>query len=808
MEIFRTTAVASRFCVPLINAASMPNYLAAPSLSAGMVKVIRHTGGAWNVANITALPTAITGATTYLDVELTATELTSDNLAYPIVVQFIDTTSPKNFNDQSVVIWSLPVGVNALQINGTAQTARDVGASVLLSAGTGTGQLDFTSGVVKSNLVQILATALTETAGYLAAGFKALLNVASPVFTLASVNQTGDSFARLGTPSGASIEADIAAINAKTTNLPASPAAVGSNMGSVSSVTADVGITQAGADKVWGSATRTLTAFGFTVAANLTQILGTALTETTGYLAAGFKKLFNIASPVFTLASVNQTADFGTADFNSTQKSSITSSVPTVVQNQNGMATSATQTTILNSVNAITTNTARSAPRVPGFMPRPVSSTATYEIDLLLYSLQGLSEDADSNTITVHARNSSGTSRDSGLSSTTMTRNSVGKYTVQYTVNYNDTAESVYFDFTWAVATVAMKDGAVTQVQDNESTSTMVAIKAQTDKLTFDGSNNIKSVKNATDLGTADFNATEKASITAAQTAPDNTSIAAIKAKTDQLLFDSNSNVKSDVKALNEESFGDMQLATNDNSFNNPHSDLTNIYFQYNLTGLQLNTYYVLLDQNTGLRTDIYVEDLIDAGHTIVISSAIDVSTYICSLYAVSTAVLNLKQINVENFQGNAVSMMSKNNAGLYIYSKSGDALQLHTDSSGHKDISAKEIDSIKSFVQNLPSDPASESLVIAAVNTAISDILGVQTDVTTIVNALPSSGKLSNFNPATGTVDGTTYDYIYQLIMAMVNGKFVKDLPSSGYITFYKRNDSDVLTIVNDTSTQRTRSV
>lgn len=43
--------------------------------------------------------------------------------------------------------------------SGTAQTARDIGASVLLSSGTGTGQLDFTSGVVKGNVTQLLGTA-------------------------------------------------------------------------------------------------------------------------------------------------------------------------------------------------------------------------------------------------------------------------------------------------------------------------------------------------------------------------------------------------------------------------------------------------------------------------------------------------------------------------------------------------------------------------------------------------------------------------------------------------------------------------
>ena len=81
---------------------------------------------------------------------------------------------------------------------GTAQTARDLGASVLLSAGSGTGQLDFTAGVVKANLAQILGTALTETAGQIAAAFKKFFNVALPVATTESVNQTGDSYARLG----------------------------------------------------------------------------------------------------------------------------------------------------------------------------------------------------------------------------------------------------------------------------------------------------------------------------------------------------------------------------------------------------------------------------------------------------------------------------------------------------------------------------------------------------------------------------------------------------------------------------------
>lgn len=93
-------------------------------------------------------------------------------------------------NAAASAVGGLPVAVDTsgrvdvLKINGTSQTARDIGASVLLSAGTGAGQLDFTSGVIKANLAQILGTALTETAGQLAAAFKKFFNIATPASTM------------------------------------------------------------------------------------------------------------------------------------------------------------------------------------------------------------------------------------------------------------------------------------------------------------------------------------------------------------------------------------------------------------------------------------------------------------------------------------------------------------------------------------------------------------------------------------------------------------------------------------------------
>lgn len=46
---------------------------------------------------------------------------------------------------------ALTPSVNTVALGGTAQTGRDIGASVLLSSGTGTGQLSITSGVVASD---------------------------------------------------------------------------------------------------------------------------------------------------------------------------------------------------------------------------------------------------------------------------------------------------------------------------------------------------------------------------------------------------------------------------------------------------------------------------------------------------------------------------------------------------------------------------------------------------------------------------------------------------------------------------------
>ncbi len=132
------------------------------------------------------------------------------------------------------------IDANAVKLGGTTQTGRDIGASVLISSGSGTGQLDVTSGVIKANLAQILGTALTETAGQIAAAFKKWFDVATPSGTVNSIpNATA----------GASGGLFIAGSNAATTvnitgNLTGNVSgSVGSVTGAVGSVTAGVTVT-------------------------------------------------------------------------------------------------------------------------------------------------------------------------------------------------------------------------------------------------------------------------------------------------------------------------------------------------------------------------------------------------------------------------------------------------------------------------------------------------------------------------------------------------------------------------------------
>lgn len=154
--------------------------------AAGDVKVFVDAAG---VANITNLPTAIaSGNTAQWEFILTAAELSCKQILVMIsdsatkvvedqcfIVETYGNASamyaadlslanlPANVTQLLGTAWLTPTvagtpDVNSKQLGGTAQTGRDLGASVLLSSGTGTGQVSLSSGAV---LLQPTQTGVT-----------------------------------------------------------------------------------------------------------------------------------------------------------------------------------------------------------------------------------------------------------------------------------------------------------------------------------------------------------------------------------------------------------------------------------------------------------------------------------------------------------------------------------------------------------------------------------------------------------------------------------------------------------------------
>jgi hypothetical protein len=176
------------FYVSLVSQADTKLMKVNPTIAAGDFKV-SIDGGA--LANLGTLPTVTPASSAMVKITLSTSEMAGANatvvcsdaagaewcdltINIPTASRQIDDLAyPATSGRSMVVDASGLVDANTVKIGptgaGTAQTARDIGTSVLLSNGTGTGQLDFTSGVVKANATQILGTAVSTpaTAGIL-----------------------------------------------------------------------------------------------------------------------------------------------------------------------------------------------------------------------------------------------------------------------------------------------------------------------------------------------------------------------------------------------------------------------------------------------------------------------------------------------------------------------------------------------------------------------------------------------------------------------------------------------------------------
>ncbi len=132
--------------------------------------------------------------------------------------------------------FQIQAAVDTISVGGTAQTAGDIIGDTndiqarLPAALTANGNM-------KASLVEILTTALTETAGLLAGGFKKFFNVAAPTGT---VNSLPDAVA--GAASGlALVGSNVGVATSVSGAVGSVTGAVGSVTGAVGSVTGNVG---------------------------------------------------------------------------------------------------------------------------------------------------------------------------------------------------------------------------------------------------------------------------------------------------------------------------------------------------------------------------------------------------------------------------------------------------------------------------------------------------------------------------------------------------------------------------------------
>lgn len=89
-------------------------------------------------------------------------------------------------------------------------------------------------------------------------------------------------------------------------------------------------------------------------------------------------------------------------------------------------------------------------------------------------------------------------------------------------------------------------------------------------------------------------------------------------------------------------------------------------------------------------------------------------------------------------------------------------------------------------------------------INELLTKSEGVGNDVKFIVDKLPA-GIISDLSKSS-MFDGVTLEGAVELLLALVNGRYELNYPTTGDLTFFKRNGTTVLTTVHITDTSRTR--
>ncbi|MDB4912895.1 MAG: hypothetical protein JWM95_539 [Gemmatimonadetes bacterium] len=173
--------------------------------------------------------------------------------------------------------------------------------------------------------------------------------------------------------------------------------------------------------------------------ASLVEIITTALTETTGQIAAAFKKFFDIASPTSTMNRITL-VDTATTASNAPSAAAIRAEIDANSTQLSAILTAASN---LNNLSALANLFG------PVILEIPDSGSVAIPFRFVTRDSEGHLIDVDSNAVTLSAINGAGVDRSASWSAAT--RLSVGVYAATYTILSSSTNESLALSATAAV---------------------------------------------------------------------------------------------------------------------------------------------------------------------------------------------------------------------------------------------------------------------------------------------------------------------------------------------------------------------
>jgi hypothetical protein len=173
------------------------------SVTGAVGSVAGNVGGnvTGSVASVTGSVGSVTSAVTVTsNADITAIKTATDKLGFTGAGPYYVRADMVDIAGAPVSTSTAQIGVNAVQHGGTVQTGRDIGASVLLSSGTGAGQISLSSGAVtvgtNNDKTGYTASTVTDKTGYsitgdLSATMKTSVEIAVWDATASSHNTAG-----------------------------------------------------------------------------------------------------------------------------------------------------------------------------------------------------------------------------------------------------------------------------------------------------------------------------------------------------------------------------------------------------------------------------------------------------------------------------------------------------------------------------------------------------------------------------------------------------------------------------------------